>query len=44
MLEITSIPKTYLIWNGDLVDEFGGVPKQQSDLTNFFEKALNVAG
>jgi thioredoxin 1 len=27
MLEITSIPKTYMIWNGDLVDEFSGVPK-----------------
>lgn len=43
MLEITSIPQTYMIVNGDLVDEFGGVPRSQGDLTKFFDKALSVA-
>jgi thioredoxin-like negative regulator of GroEL len=43
MLEITSIPQTYLIFQGDLVDEFGGVPRNQADITKFFEKAVKAA-
>jgi FKBP-type peptidyl-prolyl cis-trans isomerase len=39
MLEISTIPQTYMIYQGDLLDEFGGVPKDMAAVEAFFEKA-----
>ena len=43
MLEIQHIPKTFMIHQGDLVDQFGGVPQDGSKLTAFFEKAKGLS-
>ena len=44
MLEIQSIPKTFMLYKGDLVDQFGGVPKDaEKDITAFFNKAQGFA-
>ena len=43
MLEISHIPKTFLIYKGDLVDSFGGVPQDSSKLHDFFKKAQRFA-
>lgn len=32
MLEISSIPQTYMIYKGNLVDKFGGVPQDPQKL------------
>ena len=42
MLEISTIPQTYMIYQGDLVDEFGGVPKDMAAVEAFFAKAQEV--
>ena len=39
MLEIQHIPKTFMIYKGDLVDQFGGVPQDPEKIDKFFEKA-----
>ena len=36
MLDISHIPKTFLIYNGELVDSFGGVPSSESKVREFF--------
>lgn len=33
-----------MIYQGDLVDQFGGVPQDGSKLTAFFEKAKGLSG
>tara|TARA_B110001450_G_C17413757_1_gene396891 strand:+ start:447 stop:617 length:171 start_codon:yes stop_codon:yes gene_type:complete len=43
MLEIQHIPKTFMIFKGDLVDSFGGVPNDPNAIENFFEKAKGFA-
>ena len=42
MLEIQHIPKTFMIYNGDLVDQFGGVPQDLSKVKDFFERAKQL--
>lgn len=42
MLEIQHIPKTFLLYQGDLVDSFGGVPQDSSKIHDFFKKAKNL--
>lgn len=39
MLDIQHIPKTFMIYKGDLVDQFGGVPQDEDKIKDFFEKA-----
>ena len=36
MLEIQHIPKTFMIYKGELVDQFGGVPQDDAKITQFF--------
>jgi FKBP-type peptidyl-prolyl cis-trans isomerase len=43
MLEIQHIPKTFMIFKGDLVDQFGGVPQDPEKIDKFFEKAKGFA-
>jgi len=43
MLEISHIPKTFMIFKGDLVDSFGGVPQDSSKIHDFFKKAQGFA-
>ena len=33
MLEIQHIPKTFMIYKGELVDQFGGVPQDDAKIT-----------
>ena len=39
MLEIQHIPKTFMIYKGDLIDQFGGVPQDPTKVKDFFERA-----
>jgi thioredoxin-like negative regulator of GroEL len=43
MLEIQHIPKTFMIYKGELVDQFGGVPQDQKKITQFFQRAKDLA-
>jgi FKBP-type peptidyl-prolyl cis-trans isomerase len=43
MLEIQHIPKVFMIYKGDLVDQFGGVPQDSSKIHDFFKKAQGFA-
>ena len=43
MLEIQHIPKTFMIYKGELVDQFGGVPQDDQKVTQFFQKAQDLA-
>ena len=43
MLEIQNIPKTFLIYNGDVIDSFGGLPNDPEKITDFFERAVEEA-
>lgn len=43
MLQIQHIPKTFMIYKGDLVDSFGGVPQDSSAIHAFFKKATDLA-
>ena len=42
MLEIQHIPKTFMIYKGDLVDQFGCVPQDHSKIKDFFERAKQL--
>jgi len=39
LLEIKHVPEVYMIYKGDLIDLFGGVPKDPTRIMNFFSKA-----
>lgn len=43
MLEIQNIPKTFLIYNGELIDSFGGLPNDPEKISDFFERAVEAA-
>ena len=43
MLEIQHIPKTFMIYKGDLVDQFGGVPQDDTKIQSFFQRAAELA-
>ena len=43
MLEIQLIPKTFMIYKGDLVDQFGGVPQNPEKIKEFFQRAQDLA-
>ena len=43
MLEIQHIPKTFMIFKGDLVDQFGGVPQDDTKIQSFFQRAAELA-
>ena len=43
MLEIQHIPKTFMVYNGELVDQFGGVPQDASKVRDFFQRAKDLA-
>ena len=42
MLQIQHIPKTIMIFQGDMVDSFGGVPQDSSTVEQFFSKAKGL--
>ena len=39
MLEIQHIPKTFMIYKGEVVDTFGGVPQDDEKIRQFFKRA-----
>ncbi len=44
MLQISSIPVVYMVHNGDLIDEFMGVPKDpKKAIAAFVDKGLAAA-
>ena len=43
MLEIQHIPKTFMIYKGELVDQFGGVPQDDQKVTQFFQRAQDMS-
>ena len=43
LLEIKHIPQTFMIHKGELVDQIGGVPKDQTKLLEFFSRAKGLA-
>lgn len=42
MLEIQHIPKTFMIYKGELVDQFGGVPQDGQKINQFFQRAEDL--
>tara|TARA_B110000305_G_C18841593_1_gene360393 strand:- start:173 stop:532 length:360 start_codon:yes stop_codon:yes gene_type:complete len=42
MLEIQHIPKTFMIYKGELVDQFGGVPQDGDKINQFFQRAEDL--
>ena len=43
MLEIQHIPKTFMIYKGEVVDQFGGVPQDDDKIRQFFLRASEKA-
>uniref|UniRef100_A0A7S3FVW0 Thioredoxin domain-containing protein n=1 Tax=Strombidium rassoulzadegani TaxID=1082188 RepID=A0A7S3FVW0_9SPIT len=43
ILEIQFIPKTFMIFKGELVDQFGGVPQESAKIKEFFQRASDLA-
>ena len=43
MLEIQHIPKTFMIYKGEVVDTFGGVPQEDEKIRQFFKRASEKA-
>ena len=41
MLEIQHIPKTFMIYKGEIVDQFGGVPSEDEKIRQFYLRASN---
>lgn len=40
-LKIQQVPRTYMVYQGGLIDEFNGVPPEQA-LERFFERAKGL--